>query len=644
MPFTGQLGTPNSELGEIVLGTGAAQSGGGGNTQSISASDSGAGSDSSYFVGPLSGTVVEQSTASDSLSLNVTISDSGTGLEASPPIPVTALPQEFGVGVERVSIVAILPTLSDSGMGSDSPIPGMLFTDFGTGVDFASFVDITPICLAVSGSLGGVQTRLGPEYFLPHWTTANSNRTGLLFELCQYVAEGEIKFKNQAIRDVSSRYLIDAPVLQPLYEWTVNFVPPADRELTITFQATTISGSVMGTARRAISRFDYDTTIDPVWYQDFVSPTIRLRNLFMHIINGFSSSGVYPICGAGTASYLGVVPDTGYYYRRNPSNNWDWISPESPNFAPNSVTLPATGEWQIGYGSNVDLASLLAFGTTTVSWLGGATRPLPLSFVPVSNLFDGYGLALGITRIRRPIESNLSYKGRMVSLVLAPPDTTTDGVIRGIGGVLALTNRVQWDGVSTLVLDPASNKKITSVTVVGVDRFKEINETLLPTSGSNLFYSSFSNWRQDSIVFVNGIPVNNYTVSGNLVSFLQPVTGTVNAIYSVATFNLITGSNGFTTTVFPGQAISKGTYDVLYTMVVNAHTVDQPDYQLTNLLLPNGLPNSLFLDIAKRLSENNPTAFGRARWGGNSTWFEQTDQKPTISRLPIPFDSNTPNG
>ncbi|HYT45523.1 MAG TPA: hypothetical protein VEP90_24570, partial [Methylomirabilota bacterium] len=143
--------------------------------------------------------------------------------------------------------------------------------------------------------------------------------------------------------------------------------------------------------------------------------------------------------------------------------------------------------------------------------------------------------------------------------------------------------------------------------------------------------------------FVDGIPTSNFIVSGNLVAFAQPVTGTVNAIYSVEVFTPILNSNGFISSIVPGQVITSGSYNVLYTTVVNAHTVDQPDFQLANLLLSNGLPNALFLEIAKKLTENNPTTFGRARWSKDAVWLDKTDNKPTIARLPIPFDSNTPN-
>jgi hypothetical protein len=496
-------------------------------------------------------------------------------------------------------------------------------------------------CDATSGTLQARQTRLGPEYFLPHWVTANSDRTGLLFALCQWGAETELLYKDQAVRAVAGRYLLSARALEPLYEWKVNYLPPSDRELTVQFQATTTSGTVARSARRAISQFDYDTAVDPVWYQDTHDRVIRLRNLFMRTIQRSTSGGVYTICGSGAGGTLGVVGDTGYFYRRSPANNWEWISPESTRFGYSSVTLPGTGAWLISYGSLSDLASIRASGTVTISYLGGTTRDLPLQFAPISNLFDGYGFLLGIPRILIPLETNLSYKARMVSTVLAPPDATLDGVIRGISSRFGLVRRAIWDGVNSLTLDAAGSQKITTVKVVGVAKIFEVNETLYPTSGNTVFYSTFSNWREGALVLISGVPVNSYTASGNRITFSQPITGSVDVVYSVKTYSTLLTSDGYISTVVPGQGLTSGSYNIIYTSAVNAHVVDQPDYQTASLLTSSGLPNGLFLEIAARLSENNPTAFGRARWAGNATWFEQTDQQPEISRLPVPFDSNT---
>src|SRR5207247_6831086 len=141
-----------------------------------------------------------------------------------------------------------------------------------------------------------------------------------------------------------------------------------------------------------------------------------------------------------------------------------------------------------------------------------------------------------------------------------------------------------WDGVSSLTLDPLQNQNITTIKVVGVEKVYEIQEQLYPTN-TTTYYSTFSNWRQDSIVFVNGLPTTSYTVSGNRITFSQPITGTVEVVYSVESYTNIIGSNGFIVGLNPGTGIVSGTYDVIYTRKINAHTVDLLDYQRTSLLL-----------------------------------------------------------
>lgn len=641
MSFTGKLGSSDSLLGNVILGFTGASEDSGTPTQDIFASDFGFGSDTGISSGNASYQTDEYATSIDVGIVGVIATDSAS--LSNETLSLVVLITESSTAIDTITSTAILSG-SDRATTTDVAIPGPQAVDFAFSSESASFTDVTPFCDSTSGTIEAPLQRLGPEYFLPHWVTANSNRTGLLFALCQWGAENELQFRDQTIRATTGKYLNATRVREPLYEWTINFVPPADREMTMTCQSTNTSGNVLRTVRRATSLFDFETTVDPVWYQDSIQRKVRLRNLFMRTIQRYSSGTVYTICGTGAAGYLGVVPDTGYFYRKSPLNNWEWISPESDRFGYQSVNLPGSGTWLIAYGSSADLASLKASGTVTASWAGGDTRQLRIQFTPFSNLFDGYGFLLGIPRIQIPFESNFSYKARMLALVLSPPDTTLTGVLRGIGARFNLVRRVVWNGVSTLTLDAGGTQNITTVTVPNIDKYSDITETLYATSGSTVFYTELKDWRDRSIIFVNGIPVNNYAVSGNRVTFSQPVTGVVQAVYSVATYTLTTNSAGYINTVVPGQGIVSGSYNVLYTVGINAHVVDQPDYQRISLLTPNGLPNRLFLEIAARLTENNPTTFGRSRWGTNATWLDRTDKAPATSRLPIPFDNNASNG
>lgn len=590
MPFTGRLGTSDSQLGAIELGLVAAAA------EAATPTSSGA------F------TAADSATSSDAASLltldMATASDTATSQDAASLFSTDS------------------PATSDTG-GSTDDSSLTVYPSFG----FA--------CTPLGAGLGPRQYRLGPEHYLPSWTTAHAERTGTLFQLLQHLAEEQVSVQQEVRRATRRQWLSVAEVGERRLQWGVRKSFPVGRELLLTFSAVVGSSVVSGTVRQAISSFDFDSAVDPVWYATPADLRIWVRNLHMRqgVVN--SADGVYSICEEVP---VGLVPDTGVFYRRSPANHWEWLSPDAVSGLI-SFSLPSGGPWQVAYGSQSLLEALNAAGTVTAMWAGGRSVPLSLILQDPFNVFDGYGVLIGIPRF--PDEDNLAYKRRLLIEMEAPGDPTVGGVVRGICSRLGQLSRRTWDGASDLSLDLTGVSGITQVLLPQVTRLREVTEPLTPSGGmfTTKFVATYGSWRNGWLVLVDGIPEANLTLDNNIVTLARPVSGAVSATYSIQQYSLTTVASGYIGGLEVGTGLASGSYSVFLSRYVNAHVVDLPSYQRDHLLDASGLPNQLFIELARRLTESNPTTFGRARWGHTASWFEETEDQPPAARLPIPMDT-----
>lgn len=567
MPFTGQLGTPDSRLGNLQLG-------------------------------------VAGTAASASASGFFTVTDTGAGAEL------------FSLSTNDAESAA----------------------DVGAGVDSFSLTDLTPHlfpCSLLGVELGPRQYRQGPEHYLPSWTTAHAERTGKLFLLLQHLAEQSVAVQQEARRAALRQWLGEAEVGERRLQWGVRQSLSPGRDMLLTYATVIGSAVVSGAVRQAISPFDFDTAVDPVWYATPTDLRIWLRNLHMRQVTAISPNPVYSICEEQLA---GMVPDAGIFYRRSTENQWEWLSPESPLVTGTIYfSLPASGVWQLAYGSQRLLTALNASGTITTRWTGGQSVPLPLLLQRPANVFDSYGALIGIPRFLQ--EDNRAYKRRLLSEMEAPGDPTLGGVVRGICSRLGKLIRVVWDGTSDLALDATGASGITFTFLPQVDQLRQITEPLTPLAGlTTQFIATYSNWQNGYLVLVDGVPEGNTSLAGNIVTLSRLVSGAVTATYSVRQYDLDAGPSGFISGIRVGTGLASGAYSVFCSCHVNARVVDLPSYQRSFLLTAAGLPNQLFLELARQLTESNPTTFGRARWGPGAYWFTGAEDQPQSARLPVPMD------
>jgi hypothetical protein len=198
---------------------------------------------------------------------------------------------------------------------------------------------------------------------------------------------------------------------------------------------------------------------------------------------------------------------------------------------------------------------------------------------------------------------------------------------------------LEWDGVNTLTLDTSGVSGITALHIAGVNRLREIEEVLTPDSDFQTFYASYGSWRPGWLVLVDGVPENLVSVSSNIVSLSRVVSGEVRATYAIEQYTTSGDTSGNIRVLFAGTGLSSGTYKLLLSRRVRGYPVDLADVQRALLLTVDGLPNALMLDLARQLSEGNPTAFATARWGSSANWFERLEEQPRLSRLPLSFDT-----
>jgi hypothetical protein len=299
------------------------------------------------------------------------------------------------------------------------------------------------------------------------------------------------------------------------------------------------------------------------------------------------------------------------------------------------LTLPASGSLVVRYGSQARLTELSG---ATLQVLGGDRRSVQLDLIldPFPNILDGYGQLLGLPRLRG--EDNREYRERLLLFLQSPPDTTVGGLLRRLGAAFGQLGLAHWDGVTTLTLDDGG-LALQEVRVLEVARYQQYEEELLPDPDGSRFYAHTGGWRGGAGVWVAGLPRQDYSLSGQVVTFTTPVSGRVTARYTVEQFSFTRDTSGNILTLVPGHGLPSGQYRVLYTGRVKAFGLDQPEFQVDYLLTAEGLPNRLYLELATQLVRSAPHLLAQARWGG-AVWTSRAEVPPHGPRLALAFDDS----
>jgi hypothetical protein len=484
--------------------------------------------------------------------------------------------------------------------------------------------------------------RYFPQWMNLHGTTTAPPSASSTFQFMQPLLRELRRVEAESNSFSNQVGVLSVPIGLPRKAWHLQTRFTARDVITVTCVA---SGET-NTVRRESSLYNFLTTDDPVFIISdgghMVLRNLARREVVVAPVSGSTGAtgGLLQLLSTQyqmPAEHEGIVGDSnvlfvfnGLEYRIKAGSNG-----VDPNQAIVQLTTPFSGTIRFRYQSKT-LAEVV---TVTVSG-NPATTP---SKTDLWNRFDELGLVCGLQR--RKDEDNLVFRKRIYSRFISSPGITEAKVAQHISQDLTLTNTVAWDGVSPLGLASSGNLGVKYFDVAGLPQVDFRSEELVRYGSNYQIYSgSKSAWRSGWKVFVNGrlattAQYPGLSVSGNTVRFGVDVSGTVTADYAFDNYTLIKSSGNTILTVNPveNNPVS-GAYTAILSKNIVLHTPSDPTYQQTSLLNPNGTPNGLFYEIATRLLEGSPLHFGRARWGLEAHWLEQTETQPLTEHLPAIFD------
>lgn len=473
----------------------------------------------------------------------------------------------------------------------------------------------------------GTLVPIGPENWLPKWLNLWVDKDSLLKKLLQQITFQTEDFKNLVRRLEARKYLTTCELGEDRLLWESSFPYSVRDGISVHF----ICEAGSGTVRRAISGFDFYTSLDPVWWFNSSTYKVIYRNLESRNVTLSGTSTVYTLLDETE----GLVPDKDVYWKRQTDKMWTVALAGGSNLYGSALFLSVLTNVDLWYGSQY-FARTLASGTVVFTKANSESISLKLNEIPPSNVFDGYGSLVGLPRLKK--ENNKDYKQRLLGEVQAPPDSSLNGIVRGASSRLGRTVVLNWDGITNKTLDSVGASGITLVTIPRVSQYREITEELIQQSDYT-YLSAYSNWRDGWLVYVGGLPEHNVQRSGNIVTLSRKASGSVTANYYLQQYSFTTNVSGFVDTIIAGEGVSSGCYTIVLSRNARAYTVDNLNFLNDKLLSDSGLPNSLFYEVANIINATNRTAFDRSSWGQASYWFNDSEPKSGISYLSMQFDS-----
>lgn len=488
--------------------------------------------------------------------------------------------------------------------------------------------------------------RYFPQWMAVHGTATEPPSASSTFKFIQ-PSLTEIRRVEKECNNFSRESgVLSVPVGLPRKAWHIQTRFSSRDVITVTCVASGITNIL----RRETSLFNFLDTDDPVYIVG-ENGHIAFRNLAQREVTVAPVSGSTGATGSVLqflshqyqmpAEHEGIVADSnvlfffdGIQYRIKAGSNG-----VDPLQAVVQLTDPFSGTIRFKYQSET-LAPVVTISISGNPFLSPSPTDL-------WNRFDELGLVCGLQR--RKDEDNLIFRKRIYSRFISTPGTSERKVAQHISQDLTLVSVLPWDGVSTLNLQVSGYFGVKYFEVDGLPETDFLAEELVRYGSSYRIYSGTkSSWLPGWQVYVNGRPATarqypNIIVSGNIVNFGIDVSGTITASYGFDNFDLTKSSNSTIITVTPVSTNPiSGQYTAILSRNVTLHTAADPNYLRTGLLNPNGTPNGLYYEVARRLLESSPIHFGRAKWGIEARWLERSEDKPLTEHLSSVLDIGIP--
>lgn len=480
-----------------------------------------------------------------------------------------------------------------------------------------------------------------PEYirYFPQWLSLHGTATAppsgaLLFRMLMPFLGDLGLIQRRTMDQQAAAALLTMPARLPRLGWHLptRFFP--QESVTISVSASGLTRPV----RRATSTYDFLTADDMVFALGerqllFRNLAERLVRVSPQAVSGSPLASQYRM----PAEAEGIVADTDVLFEHGGREYRIRAGSRGVDYDRAIVQLPDsfTGEITFRYQSRT-LKPLV-----TVSVSGGSF--LAPFRVDLWNRFDEWGLLAGLRR--RPDEENTAFRERIYSRLLTSPGTDAASTAQQFAQEIQLTEVIGWNGRTTLNLAASGIFGVRRVDIPGVPEIGVTVEELV-RDGFQRYSASKTEWLPGSLIVVDGIPAlssrfPNLFVSGNVVHFGQGVSGTVYATFRYRNYRLSTSSQGFVTAVTPVSGnLASGEYRVILTKNVRVFTAADDAFKEAHLLNADGTSNTFFHELREQLMAGSNLHVGRARWGKDAHWLDETDTEVPVERLPAVFDTH----
>lgn len=459
----------------------------------------------------------------------------------------------------------------------------------------------------------------------PRWHKAYSSSNSLIANLVTSIITATNDIEVDTTRLINEKLLLDSSVGSYRYQWKIPRLADNLLGYRISIDLGDGEEEVVTATKYTSKRYGKPSFV-------LEDDNILLTNLLYKEVTVYSTSGNFTILN----EVSGIIPDLDLWWQGASGNPWQKVEIKN-SFSGNIVTLPVSGKVTLRYGS-IDRNSALASSIVYIRDTYGNTITSNLTEDFAFNALDEVGVLADCVRLDNT-ENNDSYRDRLIKCLAITPTLNKHGLSLAIAIRLGLIESVLWDGNSELILDADDVFNINSFIFPNVRSFITVRDRLLPiVSGStDKYVSQYNSWDDYYQIFIDGVPIDGVTVSGNIVTLPTATTGIVTANYSLSTYVINYHNSGNLRSIASGSFPLKHPYTIYYSKYLDIITLYEQSTVDELLLDANGLPTKLFQEVRSIFQNTSKIVAGKTNWNDAGWLVSLNDLEFTL--VNIPFDS-----
>lgn len=369
------------------------------------------------------------------------------------------------------------------------------------------------------------------------------------------------------------------------------------------------------------TEWEFTTAVGPAYIVDNNNYAIYFMGLTISVLS---------VVATGTVTFPDgeILSGTDIYWREDATGIWHIEEPGSlnrsgPTTETTSTISNITGPVTIVYQSNSLLSDLT---NATVSINNGPA--VPLEYMDYWSSIDEIGLVVDLPRFLG--EDNQSYWKRLKSVYPFLGSSTEDGLKQAVGRRLGVLDTSYWNGMILLTWNSSS---IADVWIHELPKYSYSLEEMMKEQG--LIYYTTKREIEQPYIFNEGALLNVTPASGRIYAS-SAYSNSLIANYRYT--NYVVQPSGNITVLQRTGNTAEDIYEVAWTTGIQVNTLSKKKYKEQKLLTGDGLPTSLFLDIANNIRKKVNVTLGYARWE-KVHWFTQDEISPQLDYIPIPMDT-----